>query len=125
MNIEITITWYEHNPVGLWFNDRLIWEDNKIITNTNLLETKVSLPLAEAIKFSSIFINGMISNRLLVLFAAVKTECAKLEKLLKTQQKDPDIDCWPCDGNCKLCEHDENTCEGFLDYDKYMEEDEE
>ena len=81
MNIEIVITWYKNEPVGFWLNDRLIWEIDKVILDLNLVETKISLPLLSAVKFSSIFMNGLASDRLATLLIAVKLECERLEKL--------------------------------------------
>lgn len=81
MNIEIVITWHENKPAGFWFNDKLVWETEEVITESDLLETKISLPLYEAVKFSGIFINGLTTERLLILYAAIKTETIRLEKL--------------------------------------------
>jgi len=81
MNIEIVIIWDNNEPIAFWFNDKLIWESDKIIVDIDLLTTTINLPLVEAIKFSLIFTNGLTVDRLIILLAAVEAEVAKLEKL--------------------------------------------
>ena len=82
MNVEIVMAWSENKPVGLWLNDQLIWETKEVITEINLSEIKISLPILAAVKFCSIFINGITVNDLVLLFREIKSECIKLENLL-------------------------------------------
>ena len=92
MNAEITITWYENKIVNLWFGETLIWEAKDVLVlETNPLKTVVILPLVEAIRFVHIITQGITANRLVILLAAVKIECKRLEKLQANQENDNEI----------------------------------
>lgn len=81
MNIEVVITWYNGKPAGLWYHDRLVWETNDVVVETNLLKTIVVLPLFESMRYVAILINGMTADRLLTILKIVEIKVTELSKL--------------------------------------------
>lgn len=88
MNIEIVIIWYNGKPAGLWYHDKLLWETEEVIIETELLKTVVVLPLLEAIRYTAILINGMTIDRLSELLDTIKVKILELNKLKAENQKE-------------------------------------
>lgn len=88
MNVEIVIIWYDGKLVGLWYHDKLLWETEEVIIETELLKTVVVLPLLEAIRYTAILINGMTIDRLSELLDTIKVKILELNKLKAENQKE-------------------------------------
>jgi len=72
-NQNIVIVWYENEPISLYLNDVLLWESkNIIVTELNPLQTNITLPVVEAIRFCKIFLCGLSSLSLINVLEMVK-----------------------------------------------------
>lgn len=79
---EITITWYNGNPIGFWFNDEAMWESDVIANETDGIGTiRMTLPVSAALKLSSIFVMGLTADRLLQLLVTVNAKVEELKRL--------------------------------------------
>jgi len=110
MGAEIIITWYNGKPVGLWYDDAMIWETKEVINETDLVSTIVVLPLAEAVSFLTIFINGIASANLIQLLVAINAKIIELKELEANNNNKKD-DGW-------FSNHlDDNDINDIFDYD--------
>lgn len=81
MNVDMTIIWDKGEPIAFWFGSTLIWETNKITTEIDFIDTKISLPVKEAIKFSLIFLSGISAKRLEILILILAKKINELKAL--------------------------------------------
>ena len=87
MNVEIVITWYNGKPISFWYNDELVWETSKIVTDTKLLKTVVVLPLLESIRYINMLINGLTTDYLLIIHGSIQKKIEELNEVKNENQK--------------------------------------
>lgn len=86
-DITVTIIWHKENPIALRFDDKLIWETDDVIAETDLLKTEIALPILAAVKFSTIFLQGLVTDRLSILFNALQLKINELRSLEMKDEK--------------------------------------
>lgn len=93
-NITITITWYDKEPISLWYGEKLVWETKRIVPETNIIESILILPFNEAAQFCIIFLNGLTANYLSNLLITVKAQISQLHNIqtLLIKTKDDAMD---------------------------------
>jgi hypothetical protein len=90
--VEIILLWYGHKLVAMYFEDRLIWESGrKFQDEDTLIDSRISLPFNEAINFVTIMNNGISTERLKYVFAAVDKRIAELI-VLEEKYKELNLD---------------------------------
>lgn len=109
-NIKITIIWHNDNPIAFWFGEKLIWETNEIIAETDFPETKVSLPLVSAIKFAAIFLQGLTTDRLMILLTTLQIKINELKELKTEPVSESAKDDFFCDKECNRTCEDWDAC---------------
>ena len=104
-DITLTIIWHNNMPIAFWFGEKLVWESDDIITDIDFPETKITLPLLSAVKFSSVFLQGLIADRLLVLLATLQMKIDEVKALkakpnwgqgLKAETECTETECTEC-----------------------------
>ena len=81
MIVDMAIIWDKGEPIAFWFGSTLVWETDKITNEIDFIDTKISLPVKEAIKFSLIFLSGMSAKRLETLILVLTAKINELKSL--------------------------------------------
>lgn len=88
ISVRVQIIWRQGNIIGLWLNNKKIWEEN--ITDGIIIPnftTEIIMPFIEAIKFASIIVNGLACNRMEELLAKLFIRMTELKTLQDEEDK--------------------------------------
>jgi len=98
VSVRIQIVWWKENIIGLWFDNKLIWEAHQtggIILPASVITTTIFLPFVEAVKFMNIIVNGIACDRISELTIKLEAVVAEAKVIQDKQNKNfEDIEDW-------------------------------
>lgn len=127
IKIETIVLWHEHKIVGVHVNGDIVWEKFDVaMKETDLIETKIDLPIVETIEYAATLLNGIAAERLVILLDILEKKlvtmqllCAELDLRAAASALKDDLSGHEgdtkneyCDGKCRDCQDYTTICTG-------------